>query len=516
MKKRKILPILAGSALLVLGLAACGTKPANSNSSQGGNETSSLKEEDEVKIVVTSEGDKREILVGETLQLSASVEGVSWSTRDTEFVSVDDKGLVTALKAGVAKITAKKDGCTNGSITITINKAPEKEADYELRLEEADHYDPDDFWGMDLSQWGMGIMGPGDSPVEDNNGATDDGTSLGYLQEGCKETMTFTSDKAAQVEIGVTMAYNAVMPLEGVLKVTFNGEELSMAGLEVPAPEEEGSYYEFHAVMFGKVNLVAGNNVLVIEMLAQGPNMDKVVINTTEKLTIKSVPAAKKEAITVKNAKLSVEEGSTVQIESEVADVAYASSDETVATVSATGLVTGVKPGKATVELTKDGWKKTSVEITVTRKQVAGLIMIEAEDALLEGGARAESKSGASNGTSVGYLSAGASVTFTFNCEAAGNYKFEMHCGSGNADWSTWPNVQAAPQELTDELMPVTVNGEAHSVNGITVPGGSANNPVDWFMVNLGDVTLKAGENTIVFSFTAQGPNIDYIQLTKI
>ncbi|MCQ2798667.1 MAG: Ig-like domain-containing protein [Bacilli bacterium] len=514
MKKRKILPFLAGSLLLTLGLAACGSNGGNSNGGNGG-ATSSVVDDEEEKIVVTSADNKKEIIVGETLQLSASVEGVSWSTRDTDFVSVSDTGLVTALKAGTAKVTAKKDGYANGSITITINKAPEKKADYELRLEEAEHYDPDDFWGADYSQWGMGIMGPGDSPVEDNSGATDDGTSLGWLQAGCKETMTFTSDKAAEVEIGVTMAYNAVMPLEGVLKVTFNGTELSMAGLEVPGPEEEGSYYEFHAVMFGKVQLKAGNNVLEIEMLAQGPNMDKVVINTTEKLDIKSVPAKVKETITVKAAKLTVEEGSTVQIESEVTGLTYVSSNAEVATVSASGLVTGVKPGNATITLSKDGWKDAKVEITVTKKPVAGQIELEAEDAELGGPAQVESKSGASGGKSVGYLSADASITFKFNAEA-GTYKFEMNCGSGNANWSTWPNVMADSQELTDELMPVTVNGVAHSVNGITIPGGSANNPVDWFIVNLGNVTLKEGANEIVFSFTAQGPNIDYIQLTKI
>lgn len=509
--KKKILPILAGSLLLAVGLAACGAPAANSGS---GNPETSLG--DEVKINVTAAEGKKEILVGETLQLSADVEGVTWSTRDTDFASVSATGLVTALKAGTAKITAKKDGYANGSITIIINKAPEKAADYELRLEQAEHYDPDDFWGM---SWGGIVMGPGDSPVEDNGGATDDGTSLGWLQAGCKETMRFTSNKAAQVEIGVTMAYNATMNLEGVLSVKFNGQELSMAGLEVPAPEEEGSYYEFHAVMFGKVNLIAGQNVLEIEMLAQGPNMDKVVINSEDKtLTITAVPAVVKEKIVVESATVSIEEEGTAQIVTATTGVTYTSSNTEVATVSATGLITGVSAGSATITVSKEGMKDATVAVTVTRKAAplpAGAIKLEAEEAELGGPAQVESKDGASGGQSVGYLSDGASLTFTANVTAAGTYSFQMNCGSGNANWLSWPNVTAEPQDLTDELMPVTVNGVAHSVNGITIPGGRANNPVDWFLVDLGDITLNAGANTIVFSFTAQGPNIDYILLAK-
>ena len=293
--KKALLPVLASALLLTMGLAAC------NNSTPASNPGSSSGEAEEVKIEITSEGGKKEIQVGETLQLTASVEGVTWSTKSTDIVSVSETGLVTALKDGSARITAKKDGYANGSFTVTVLKAPDREPNYSLRLEEAEHYDPDDFWGMDLSAYGMGVMGPGDSPVEDNGGKTDDGTSLGWLQQGCKETMTFTSDKAVKVELGVTMAYNAEMNLEGVLSVKFNGKEISMAGRSVPGPSDgdTNNYYEFSTVSFGMVDLVAGNNVLEIEMLAQGPNMDKVVIFTTETLQIKSVPAQAKPKIEV-------------------------------------------------------------------------------------------------------------------------------------------------------------------------------------------------------------------------
>ena len=243
--KKALLPILASALVLAMGLAAC-TKPAD-QSGKSGDVTQSSNEGEEVAINVTAEGDKKELQVGETVQLHADVEGVEWTTRAEGILSVDSKGLVTALGPGSGRVTARKDGYANGSITITVLKAPERQWQYEVRLELAEHYDPDDFWGMSY----MGtVYGPGDSPVEDNSGATDDGTSLGWLQTGCKETMTFTSDKAAKVELGVTMAYNAQMTLANVMTVKFNGVAVDLTGKVLDGPED-GNNQNVHQLTNG-------------------------------------------------------------------------------------------------------------------------------------------------------------------------------------------------------------------------------------------------------------------------
>lgn len=505
--KKALLPVLASALLLTMGLAAC------NNSTPASNPGSSSGEAEEVKIEITSEGDKKEIQVGETLQLKASVEGVTWSTKSTDIVSVSETGLVTALKDGSARISAKKDGYANGSFTVTVLKAPDREPNYSLRLEEAEHYDPDDFWGMDLSAYGMGLMGPGDSPVEDNSGATDDGTSLGWLQQGCKETMTFTSDKAVKVELGVTMAYNAEMNLDGVLAVKFNGKEISMAGKTVSAPSDgdTNNYYDFHTVSFGMVDLVAGNNVLEIEMLAQGPNMDKVVIFTTETLQIKSVPAQAKPKIEVVEADLEVVVDSevSIQVKDNLAGVTFTSADETIATVSTAGVVKGIKAGRTTIELTKEGYKKATVNITVKAKPVAGQLILEAEAGEIVGG-RVENDANSSGGARVGYLAADTSLTLKTTLEEAGEYTVSMLAYSNNvSDWSTYPNVTADELDLSS-CMTFKVNNVDVALTGKVLPGGAWGNYVE---VNFGDFNLVKGENTFAFAFTAQGPNIDYVKL---
>ena len=507
--KKALFPFLAGALLLTMGLTACNNAKSDKPASSG--DTSEV---EETKINVTAAGDKTTLKVGETVQLSADVEGVEWSTRAGTVVSVDKNGLVTALGVGSGKVTAKKDGYANGSITITVEKAPDREPNYSLRLEEAEHFDPDDFWGMDLSQYGMGVMGPGDSPVEDNGGKTDDGTSLGWLQQGCKETLTFTCNKAVKVELGVTMAYNAEMSLEGVLSVKFNGKEISMAGRTVPAPEDGESYYEFNTVSFGQVDLIAGNNVLEIEMLAQGPNMDKVVIFTSETLQIATVPAQTKPKIEVVEAEIEiqVDEEKQIQVKDNLAGVAYKSADETIATVSNAGVVKGIKAGKTTVEVTKDGYKKATVNITVKAKPVAGQIVIEAENAILPEGTTIQMENGdtCSGGKSLGYFSAEQTFELKYTAAEAKEYKLSMVVSSAalKSDYSGF-----ADMELTNEVMTMKLNNTAIDLGSNTLPGSSGWTKT-WVEIDLGNINIVTGENTFSFAAITQGPNIDCIKLT--
>ena len=508
--KKALLPVLASALLLTMGLAACNTTPGGNTSGAG----QSSSEVEEVKIEITSEGNKKEIQVGETLQLTASVEGVSWSTKNTEIISVSETGLVTAIKDGAARVTAKKDGYTNGTFTVTVLKAPEREAKYSLRLEDAEHYSPNDIWGMDLSQYGMGFMGPGDSPVEDNSGATDDGTSLGWLQAGCKETLKFTSDKAVKVEIGVTMAYNAEMDLNSAIAVKFNGAEISMAGRTTVAPEDGQSYYEFHAISFGEVTLIAGENVLEIEMIGQGPNMDKVVFFTNETLQLATVPAPVKPKIEVAAAELEVEvdQEAQIQVKDNLAGVTYTSADATVATVSATGLVKGVKAGKTTVTVEKEGYKKATVTVTVKAKPVAGQIVIEAESAVLPEGTsiQIENDNGASGTKSIGYFSAEQTFELKYTAAEAKTYKLSMVVSSASLkeDWSGF-----AEFALSDEVMTLKLNNSPITIGTHTLPG-SQGWTKNWAEIELGEVQIVAGENTFAFAAISQGPNIDCLKLT--
>lgn len=120
MKFKKCLGALA--VLLALTTVACngGGQPSES----GNKPTSSAQQSTSAlpAIKVTAAENKKTLEVDETVQLTADVEGVTWESSAVAVATVDDKGLVTAVGAGTAKITAKKDGYKEGSISITVNK----------------------------------------------------------------------------------------------------------------------------------------------------------------------------------------------------------------------------------------------------------------------------------------------------------------------------------------------------------------------------------------------------------
>ncbi len=71
---------------------------------------------------------KASIGAGQTYQLSAEALGaeceIEWSSGKKSVATVDENGLVTALKAGTAKITAKTYNNKKATCTITVTKAP--------------------------------------------------------------------------------------------------------------------------------------------------------------------------------------------------------------------------------------------------------------------------------------------------------------------------------------------------------------------------------------------------------
>ena len=530
--KKLFLPFVMLGITAAFGLAACSGTPSGDPSkggdqSQAGSEPASQPEEEE--IVITSAGDAKEIQVGETLQLTASVEGVTWESRAEDIAKVDDKGLVTAIKAGTARIRAKKDGYKTGTFSVTVTKAPEKPAKVTLHMEDADHYSPSDQWGMNYGGTWYGPNADGDSPIEEGGGS--DGTHLGWLQTGTKETLTFTSNKAIKAEIGITMAYNAETALEGALSVKFNDAAISMSGLSCPGPEDgdQNNYYDFQLVSFGMVDIKNGNNVLEIEMLAQGPNMDDFKVFTDEDVTITVVKPVVMERIQVETASFQIEVGATAQITTATAGVSYASEDATIASVSASGLITGVAAGRTTITVSKDGMKPATVSVQVKAPFVPTAYALEAGKAVrLEfengefycqqgswgyaqwgmtpnhdgGETPIEDQESASGGMSLGYFNQTSKVTMKFTSPKDGTVAIKLCAASAN-------------EFALDGQVEIKVNDTAVTLTDKVVEGGGSNNYYDWKVIDLGSAAVKSGDNTLTIEVLAsQGCNLDYVELT--
>jgi len=507
MKKTKFfLPLLAASLALGMGLAACNNStPASSNKEQSSQAPSSSALP---KITVTAAEGKKTLIIGETVQLSADVEGVTWQSTDAKIASVDETGKVTAIAPGEVSIKASKEGYKNGSIGITVTRpAPTAVLDFTL----ADHYSADGWWATSMDFGGMAMeLGTGVTPVTSDY-MNPDNTYLGYFGEGDIETMKFTSDKAVKAELVVTFGSNAELDLSTALSVKFNDVAIDMTGKALPAPVEQYAT-EFHEVSFGEVDIKSGENALVLSMHEGAPFIDELTVYAKEQATLTLVPSTR-ETVAVAETELEAIVGKTSQIQATTEGVTYTSVDETVCTVDAAGVVTGVKVGVTTVRVKKDGMFTAVVNVTVRPDTIPGQIILEPENFIPEGSeisAELPQWGAASVYSGTSYITtwpAEAELTIDFEAESAKTMILSISgAPKMNASW------QYEPVNLA-EAFEIKVNDVAVDLTEKVLPA-----PTGWTLefaeVDLGNVAIKAGANKLTVKALVDGPYVDCFKVT--
>ena len=589
MKKSKfILPVTAFALLLSLGLSACNNGGNQGEASQGGEQQQSQPAEQSIpadaKIKITAAGDKTKLMYGETVQLSADVQGVSWESSKPDIVSVSVDGLVTALAKGSASIKAKKDGYKDGSISISVDypnititatgnktsllvnetvnltaseqgvtwassnaevasvangvvtalklgtatiKASKEhfndgsitinvvrpDPTASLHWEDADHYAADGEWASSND--------PYDSPVYNrSSGNASDGTCIAHFGEDDKETLSFTSNVAVKAELVMTIASRSeIADLSAVMAVKFNDADVALTG-----GFAGGDSSDFQELSLGELDIKSGDNALEISFLSSSaPYIDDLNIYAASAATIAVKPAPVREKIEVENAELEVEAGKTVQIvvtkPTSLDGVTFTTSDETAATVDNTGLVTGVSLGTANIMVRKDGMKAARVTVQVKEVEEAGEIRLEAELAEevvagtsnfmnLTDGTSGITRPHSGGGYISGYRVSGEEpLTFKFTATNEQAGKYELSVNGSAAYQATEDFMFATSTTITLNGNPVTINADAAIVAG---DGGMSAPRVD---AVLGEVTVVAGENTLVVTFNGRAPSLDFFKL---
>lgn len=447
--------------------------------------------------VSVAEGGKTSLLIGETVQLNADKQGVTWTSSDAAIAEVSNTGLVTAKKIGSATIKAEKENMNPGSATINVVR-PDPTA--VLHFEQAAHFSAD-------GRWYNNNRGPDTTPVYEKSSASD-GTCIGYFGDGDKETLTFTSDKAVKAELVVTMGHNnSFESLATIFEAKFNTAAIDLANVAYASDSDGQGGYTFQGVSFGEFDLIAGENVLEIGMKGNAPYLDDLQIYAAEAATIAVVPAPEMQEIAVAEKSLVVEEGSTVQIVCTTEGVSYTSSSEANATVDTNGLVTGVAKGTATIAVTKPGYITALVSISVTEKVVEGEIRLEAEsgkvgEADIGTDTAVVIRSTSTGETCTAQWGEGAVLTLSKAGVAAGKYTLSF-VGRAGGQYGT-VNI-----EDLSAVIEIKVNGEAVTVPAIAVSGRTFTNYV------IGDVEIAAGDLVVeIKGLSADtAPNIDFVKL---
>ena len=199
--------------------------------------------------------------------------------------------------------------------------------------------------------------------------------------------------------------------------------------------------------------------------------------------------------VVVNESTLEIEVGKTAQITSAMEGLTYASSSNSIATVDATGLVTGVKAGEATITVSKEGnYKPAKVKVTV--KEVAGTFQISGETGVIapEGGAEWYVSGYSASASRLRNFKKDSTVTFTFDSAVAGKFNIIFNARGSNVT-------------LADHIT-LKVNDADVAVQGSY---NSANSGVD---VLVGQADLKATGNTLVITTISENNplNLHYIK----
>ena len=251
MKKMKVLLPFAIVGLM-LSLGACGG-PGGGESTQS--TTSSAQQLPKIKVTTADDKTSLTLIVGETGQVKADQEGVTWASTNTAVATIEN-GVVTAVAPGSAKITASKDGFRTGELNVTVNRKPPIAT---LHFEVADHYSAD-------GEWTNSNRGPGVTPIYEKSSASD-GTCVGYFGDGDKETLTFTSSAAINAELLITMGHNSSYePLSEIMSAKLNNADIDLSKVNFTSDSDGSGNYTFIGVSFGKFDLLKDTNVLEISM----------------------------------------------------------------------------------------------------------------------------------------------------------------------------------------------------------------------------------------------------------
>ena len=261
---------------------------------------------------------------------------MTWSSSNNSIASVNSSGLVTAVSAGSATITVTtQDGNKTATSSITVNSngvtIPSKI--------EAENYN---------SQ-----SGTRNEPTTDVGGGQD----VGYLAIGSYMNYNVNVLSAGSFTADLRIA----SPNNGS-EIQIKSGSTILTRITVP---NTGGWQNWQTITTPSFNLPAGLQTLQIYVSISGYNINWLQFNSAG-----SVPAS---SISVSPSSLSLLVGASSTLTASVnpsnasnKNVTWSSSNNAVATVNSSGLVSGVSAGSATITVTtQDGGKTATSMITV-------------------------------------------------------------------------------------------------------------------------------------------------------
>jgi len=331
---------------------------------------------------------------GQTVQLAATPKDangnalsgrvIGWSSSNPSVATVNASGLVTGVAAGSATITAVSEGKSGGA-AITVNPAPVPVASVAVTPASATVQagqtvqlaaTPKDANGNPLSGRVVTWVSGNSAVATVNAGglvtsAAAGSATITATSEGQSGTATITVTTVPVASVAVTPAATS-LPTGGTVQLTAipkdaNGTPLT--GRSVAWTSSNGAVATVSSS--GLVTAVATGSA-TITATSEGQS-------GSASITVSNAPVA---TVAVTPASASVQVGQTVPLTATPKDasgtplsgrvISWSSSNTAVATVSSSGVVSGVAAGVATITATSEGQSGSS-SITVSNVPVASV-----------------------------------------------------------------------------------------------------------------------------------------------
>ena len=310
--------------------------------------------------------------VGETKDLQASVEGVTWSSNKEEIATVNN-GKVTAIAEGTAEITATKDNKT-AKATVTVTKAEnpgpvvekitlnKTNVDLKINTVETLTSDVDVDWSSNDESVAVIVNGA-------NRECNITGLKIG------KATITATSKDNKDVKATATINVvnpgeiinddgNAPVILPNVQNITLvQGEKMLLsANKEVAWLSDNPSKVEVSAN--GMLNAVSEGSANIIATAKNGKTA-AITVTVVNRDSQQGQEVAKLEL--TPNQPISLNVGYKYQVKANES-VTWSSGDETIAKIDSEGNITAVGAGTTVIIAIGNNNSIAQLQVTVTGK----------------------------------------------------------------------------------------------------------------------------------------------------
>ena len=337
------------------------------------------------------------VVVGQTTQLTAHLEDaagglltdrvITWSTSNASVATVTSEGLVTAIAAGAATITATSEG-RSGSASITVNRRPVSAVIVSPGQVTLFPRQTVQLSALVTDDRGQVLAG---RPVSfsSNNSQVATVSAQGLVtgigagtatitatSEGTTGTATITiaPDPVAFVEVSPASGSIVVGNTAQLTAIPRSVNGLALAGRTVTWSSSTPALASVSAS--GVVTGLAPGNAVIIATV-EGKQGSAAI-------TVRAVPVA---SVSVTPTSATTVVGQSVSLTAVPRDAAgnpltgrvvgWASSDNAIATVSSSGVVTGVASGTVTITASSDGQSGTAT-VTVTSVPVASVAVTPA------------------------------------------------------------------------------------------------------------------------------------------